>query len=332
MTMNPGKKLKGFTLLEMVLVMAIMASVLVAILGYTTQKSDEVRRDRLVMQLQQVLNAGLAYYVNLGSWPATSDLSGLQTNHYLPSGTFNNPWGSAFSIGIDTTPTTAGNPPESEFYACTSLPGAAYVAANVVASRLPFGQAINGSSTCPPSNSSSSSSSTPTPACTSSSTTCTIVASVSIPGQNLSNARSVNFAGLYHNGACVPVPECPGTNMTAEVVTVPVSVVGTPDMVNAYPISSFTATVSGAPSNTPALCPGSTAPAGDTNCYSTTTGGTNSTAFTTGNFWRVCLKIVTGNGVVNYKSANMNAGIILALTRCTPNNEPAGSDFTVFEP
>ena len=42
-----------------------------------------------------------------------------------------------------------------------------------------------------------------------------VTAQVTTPGQNLNNARSVNFVGIYHNGACVPVPNCPGYNPSA---------------------------------------------------------------------------------------------------------------------
>src|SRR5687768_2200405 len=63
------QKTKGFTLLEMLLVLAISSSLVVLLLNYTTQKSDEMRRDKTVLQIQQILNAALSYYVNTSTWP-----------------------------------------------------------------------------------------------------------------------------------------------------------------------------------------------------------------------------------------------------------------------
>jgi len=318
---------KGFSLLEVLLVMAIVATIMVSILSYTTQKSDEMRRDRTVMQMEQFLNAGLSYYVSFGSWPLK--LMDLQNNLFLPNGTIRNAWGQVFTVGNNST--DANNPGSGPLFSvCTTITGQqAFTAATIIAGRLPLASALDGgtaSDPCPRA--------TQTP-CASTSTTCTVVSSVNIPGQNLNNARSINFAGLYHNGACVPAPSCPNPTMIPTIMAVPVSVTGMNDVLNAsniYPVSSFTAYVTGTSQsdNTPTNQPGDCDTDQPASCYLD-----DSTTLPTGKYWRVCLRIITQKGVVNYKSNNMDAGIILALTRCAPQNEyttPSvyGSPFTVF--
>jgi len=312
------QKVKGFSLLEVLLVLAIMGTIMVSLLSYTTQKSDEMRRDKSVMQVEQFLNAGLSYYANMGSWPTL--LSQLQGG-YLPNNTINNPWGQALSIG-------AANP-GSQFFVCTTIIGKqAYPAATIIAGRLPIASAIDGTIACP-----TTSPVNPT-ACNKNSTTCTVVSSVNIPGQNLNNARSINFAGLYHNGACVPAPKCIGS-MVATIFVVPVSVSGMNDNnTDVYPISSFSAyaigtntTTSSPPGATPLDCNGNTTI--NEPCPATT-GNTS--------YWRVCLRIITQKGlVVGAQNPNwaQNASVILAFTRCMPSNEStipqvSGSAFTVF--
>jgi hypothetical protein len=251
----------------------------------------------------------------------------LQGN-FLPSGTIKNPWGQTFSVGANTT----GTSPGSEFSVCTTIIGQqAYSAATVIAGRLPMASAIDGTVSCPTAS---------TTACTAGSSTCTVVSSVNIPGQNLNNARSINFAGLYHNSACVPAPVCP-SNMIPSIMAVPVSVSGMNDGISTvYPISSFTAYVRGAdangnPGQFPASCSdASSYPA----CYADMPPPpTPYTGLPTGKYWRVCLRIITEKGLLTYSSTTKDAGIVLVLTRCSPANEyttPSvyGSKFTVFWP
>jgi len=344
------KLIKGFSLLELLLVMAIMSSILVAIIGYTTQRSDEMRRDRTVMQMQQILNAGLAYYVNMGAWP--DGVTDLQTGNYLPSGTINNSWGQGYAVeppAVTVPPTLPANTPS--FSICSSMTGAkpaAYAAATIIAGRLPMASVIDGSvipaGTAPPGGgppTTEAACPTTSAPCTKDSDSCTVISSVTIPGQNLNNARSINFAGLYHNGACVAAPVCP-LNMVPSIVVTPVSISGMngPDNTTVYPIASFTAYAVGesTSSGLPVLKPLDCDLAVPTVKSCTLTQTPPPTTASSGKYWRVCVNIVTQKGVVN-KAGNINwaedAGIVLALTRCMPATEPttpavSGSDFTVF--
>jgi prepilin-type N-terminal cleavage/methylation domain-containing protein len=325
------RKTKGFSLIEVLLVLAIMATVIVSILGYTTQKSSEMRYERTIMQMEHFLNAGLSYYVSFGEWPTLTDLQGTQGN-FLPKGIINNAWGLKFSVGTNTT----GINPGSQFSVCTSIRGKeVFTAATIIAGRLPIASAIDGGTVINGGTVSCPTTGTET-ACTTSSVTCTVVSSVNIPGQNLNNARSINFAGLYHNGACVPAPVCPSDNMVPTIMAVPVSVSGmnTEPYTNIYPLSSFTAYVTGTNANDE---PGSQPKDCSTNSVAQSCYQDTNTPLPAGNYWRVCLRIITQKGTVKYSVDNMNAGVILALTRCMPKNEydtPSvqGSQFTVFSP
>jgi hypothetical protein len=130
--------------------------------------------------------------------------------------------------------------------------------------------------------------------------------------------------------------------MVPTILVVPVSVSGLSGGPNdVYPISSFTAYArgvdsSGTPGESPYAC--YTDSAGP--CLQTLNGGGSqalngggSTPLPSGKYWRVCLRIVTGNGIV--QSNLLNAGVVMAITRCMPAEEPnipsvSGSDFTVF--
>lgn len=311
-------KEKGFTLIELLLVMVIISIIIYASIGYIQQKIQQMRIDRTSTQMQQILNAGLAYYVANGQWPpaaSTTDLSALQGTYLPPSSvSLVNPWGKPYQISSSaqlfyvwtqtTTVTTSG----------------ASAAANVIAGTLPLAYTSTAAGTPPAAGSQ----------CTNQNS-CYVVASVNIPGQNLNNARAVNFAGLYHHGACVPVPSCPvdasGTTMTPQIMVVPVSVSGlndtdqpSPAKSNVYPISSFTAYATSAATN-PNACTGGTQVA----CTPI-----NPVAGAT--YWRVCLQVVTEKGTVS-SSAGSAWGqyvTLMAITRCAITNEPSGSGFSIY--
>lgn len=335
---------QGFTLLEILLVIVIMTSIVLMIIGFVTQKADELRRDRAAMQIQMIENAALAYYVANSAWPVASDgscdgiinhdLSILRSSGYLnvPVPT-KNPWGLPIYIGCNISSTT-GTP--IGFIVWSTTPNTPEGLA--LAGRLPFG-----TFTGIPANAATS--------------------YVPVPGQNLNNARSVNFAGIYASGACVPAPVCP-TGMNPSILVVPVQVNGanvvydsqcgsTTDPrfcsnVPLYPVSSFVAyarggDTTGAPTaSDPLDCERTINPAMTYPCQF----GSNPNPPGTKN-WRVCLSVVTQAGVA-YPNNNAGQGTaanqfaqgrligsVLAITRCVPNQgkeTPAGSDFSVFTP
>jgi len=343
MTMITRNKIKGFTLVEILLVLVIISSVIYMLLSYMQQKTLQMRIDRTTLQMQQILNAGLAYYVGFGTWPLPAagtavDITAtpgnlLQSSGYLPSNvTIVSPWGGAhYSIYTD--------PANKLFYVYTSITsptsGAASAAGNVIAGTLPMAYTTKTNATPPQAGT----------ACVAADTTCYVVSSITIPGQNLnSNAGNVNFAGLYRHGGCVPVPTCPtdpatGVTPTPEVFIVPVSVTGLndPNSGAIYPISSFTAYAMDA-SASPNPCKFSSI---QPDCTTNTVGS----APPSGLYWRACLSVVTEKGNVQATNQNStspgsgNTGFgtdyganvtLMAITRCPKPGEPSGSNFTVY--
>lgn len=351
---------RGFTLIEMLLVLVIISMVIYLGIGYVQQKSTAMRIDRASIQVQQILNAGLTYYVANGKWPDMSSssyqLTGTNTLQpdYFPTGTVANPFGGGNYFVMPGATSTSGTitTPPPYLYVFTKIPGSAssgsaVAIANTLAGRLPLGYATAtapGASTPPPNDNT----------CVAGSTTpseCYVVGIVNIPGQNLNNASAVNYAGIYHNGGCVPVPTCPvdssGNTMTPQIMVVPVAVSGSNDSqsTNVYPISSFTAyatvTSTGANATPPACSSGS-----DTTCYSGVSGSTG-TPITTGKYWRVCLQVVTERGTVSWQTGSAatmtqpastvttannwgSTATLMAITRCAITNEPSGSSFEVY--
>ena len=343
--------MKGFTLIEMMLVMVIVSAILYMGMGYLQQRMMQLRLDKASAQMQQIMSAALSYYARNGSWPADLNcLKGIGCSvAYLPPVPIINPFWPGGEYYIYPGNQLWWPPfPSTGLYVVTYIsapPPRSYAIATSLAGMLPSAFTTPDGYTipCDPSGQ------------------CWVIASVPEPGQNLSNATSVNFAGLYHNGACVPVPNCPldasGTPLKPKIMVVPVSVTGVGDAptldatcnpmntsgcaVNAYPLNSFTAS---ATAN--ALATAGSGPAGClTNipapCYNSydINGSPVGPAITTGQYWRVCLSVATQKGVVSPTGALdvMNtwgqiSGTVLAITRCAMPEEEPGSGFTVWSP
>lgn len=318
-------KKKGFTLLEMLLVLVIVSAIAVMAINFTTQKMAELRRDRATMQMQQILNAGLSYYLNNGTWPAS--LAALQNPAapYLPPNppnTIATPWGGTYTAAGATVNNV------NYFQVSMTVPGTTGATeALIIAGRLPM-------------------------ATTSGST---VTAQVNVPGMNLNNARSVNFSSVYHSGACVPVPSCP-QGMEAQIMAVPVAVNGVSDKptcttandpatcstVNLYPVSGFTAYAT--PKADAASVRGCTT-GGALACINTTTTPNPSglppmitPVPLSGEYWRVCLSVTTAKGLIapDQSAWGQLTGTILAITRCVPGtvsapSEPSGAGFNVWQ-
>lgn len=317
---------KGFTLIETLLVLVIISSIILLALNYQTKKMDEIKRDKTIMQFQQIINATLVYRLNTSTWPqAINDLS---SNGYLPNKRYQNPWGYPYFMSSSSN--------KYIFYVFTFLPvavggnptasSANLAFANALAGVLPFGYASGdpggGGATIPD----------PNIPCTAASGACIIVASVLLPGQDLNNARSVNFSNVYHHKDCVPAPSCP-TGMTPQIFVVPTSVSGFNDVnsSNVYPLENFTAYAVGQAGGSG---PSTMNNVGD--CDSPTT-SLNCAGQPNVNYWRVCLSITTAKGRLQDTNpppaADWQSKVsVLAVTRCAPANEPVGQPFVYIAP
>lgn len=325
-------RMKGFTLTETLLVLTIISAVLYMGLTYFQQKALQMRIDRTTTQMQQILNAGLSYYVANGRWPVNAGVSVnitttpnnlLQQNGYLPTGvTIRSPWGTNYLIYTD-----ANGRLFSVYTSVTSgSSGLATAAARTVSGTLPLSYITTAAPPAAIAN------------CAAASPTCFVVGGVNIPGQNLNNATAVNFTGVYRHGGCVPVPTCPvdagGTTMTPQIQIAPVSVSGLndPSTGAVYPISSFTAYARGPAANPPA-CTGATV---TPQCGQA--GTLQGPAPASGQYWRACLQVVTQRGNVqttNTSTSNTATDFggnvsLMGITRCAITNETAGSLFTIY--
>lgn len=313
------RKMLGVTLIEILLVLVIISAVIYLAIGYLQQRTLQMRTDRASIQMQQILSAGLAYYVANGNWPSSraclqaSGGSGC-SQRYLPNN-LNSPWGSTYEVKNNN----------ALFFVYTPVTGttaaSALAQASIIAGKLPlsYTTANIGGGSVPQQD-----------ACTG--TTCYVVTAVNVPAQNLNNATAVNFAGVYHHGGCVPVPKCPkdsnGNQLRAQVYIVPLSVSGVNgNNTTAYPLLSFTGYAKGGIDASPGACdysPGNVSPYGPCGDLVNGVSGTN--------YWRACLDVITTNGRLA-QSGNTTWGSAVSLgafTRCAPVNEQAGSNFNVF--
>lgn len=317
------KSMTGFTLIEVLLVLVIASMLIFMGLNYVQQKALVTRQDRTVLQIQQIMNAGLAYYVANGSWPTMVNLT---AGGYLPT-SIPTPWaGSNYSVAQSANkwlwhvwiPITS---------AAGSTTGSAMASANVIAGQLPLAYTTSTNGAPPPAAGSGGA------ACTAASTTCYVVASINMPGQNLNNATAMNFAGVYSHGGCVPVPSCPptptGAAMTPQIFVVPISVSGVNDTgssTNVYPISSFTAYAKGGVDNTPPACTGNNFP---TNPPCGSAANIPNGPPASNKYWRACVQIVTVKGDVRVTRTDRWGNLVKlgAFTRCAITNEPSGSHY-----
>lgn len=335
-------KERGFTLLEILLVLAIITSIMILFIGFMVRRSEEARITNMVMTTQQILSASLNYYHDYGKWTdctyggqcelITGDGLPLLESHYLPNQSFFSLWPSSTTDYIQISP-----PTDKNFTVCIpiSAGSATYATSDILASRLPLGRTSQTDNTTEPCGET-----VPTSPCEDETKPCRVITTVGVPGQNLNNAKSFNFAAVYHNGACVPIPVCP-KGMKSDILVYPASVSGLNEGMSGTsgtsgdvsPISSFVAYAIGPSSFDKNDMTGSPGPS---NCTGITGPGDgclkNNTAnnyLDPGVYWRVCLEIVTDKGKLAGTNWKAESGSVMALTRCVPD-EPSGSDWDVF--
>lgn len=286
----------------MLLVLVVIASFILTAANYKAGITDQKRREKTVLQMEQILSAGLSYYTVNGTWPVSTpaptgtcggagdNLSGttqtLQAGNYLPAIAMNSPWGAAYVLNCDAN---------MKLFSVSTTTDS--ISAPVIAGMLPQATVAG----------------------------TTVTAYVQVPGQNVGNARTLNFGGLYSTGDCVPVPVCPN-GTSAQIMVVPAGVAGTNGGgATAYGIDSFQAYVtSDSPAGNPGACVNQTVADDCTKTLSNYVVGDN--------FWRVCLSILTDQGFVSSTSSNGNElmGSILAVTRCSPTGERTGSSLNTW--
>ncbi len=328
--MKLGVKIKGFTLIEMLLVLTIISAIVYGSITYMQQRTTQTMIDRTTSQMQQLLAAGLSYYAANSLWPTS--LACLQGGagapcqvQYVPNvaSISSNPWGNPYKIASSGSVfyVYTAVPPQTGSGTGTPSSYASSVAASIAGS-LPLSYTANPSGV-PPAD-------IGTP-CGTGAVGCRVVTSVNTPPTSIQNLGSVNFAGIYHHGGCIPVPTCPITGTqtsTPEVIVAPVSVTGVNSngSTNSYPITSFSAYVVGPATNPPACVD----TGGEVPVACQAPSGT-----TTTKYWRACLDVVTQLGDVAATNTTGNPSqfwgqyvTLMAITRCAISGENPGSPYT----
>jgi hypothetical protein len=274
-------------------------------------KTKDMRIDQTAQQVQQIMQASVAYYVDNGQWPGANSIDPLDfnedgiaeliQNNYLPEQTngsteFKNSLGNAYETSILLTPDNQGNSTKGLFQISSNMNIPAY--ANTLKGLLPLSKISTDDNN-------------------------TVITSVTIPGYNYNNAQSIKNAGIYNYGDCVPEPQCPD-DMKPRAFMSPAGIVGLAgtDTSVSYNLQSFLALAYGDdpnkdnnPTTTPAQCP---IQIGPKTCPEKS--------------WRACLKGTTERGAISATIDSKGQGSIqiMAVTQCvfkssnTPNSHTDG--------
>lgn len=94
---------RGFTIIELLLVIALIAAMSVSGIALFQQRTTQLKIEKTALQIQQWLQAAMSYYVDNGAWPTDvsqllQDANNSTKAYYLPLSVANNPWGYAYSI------------------------------------------------------------------------------------------------------------------------------------------------------------------------------------------------------------------------------------------
>ncbi|OGT47093.1 MAG: hypothetical protein A3F17_02125 [Gammaproteobacteria bacterium RIFCSPHIGHO2_12_FULL_41_15] len=198
---------KGFTLIEMMLVIAIAAVLAsVGIMAYRHQ-SAQTRANKISLEMEHVLEAAMAYYDVNHAWPEKGD-SGFEQN-YLPNGINLSSIGEKFEYG------SLGDK-KTRFYAALELP-------NELAARV-RAQLANATYVKTPDDPSESN------ACSQEESNCYVHAEVPVPGlaakanNTIAIAQTGYLKGDHDNGFTKTVDfTCP-SDQIGQLILMPVSV------------------------------------------------------------------------------------------------------------
>jgi prepilin-type N-terminal cleavage/methylation domain-containing protein len=83
---------QGFTLLELLFVIIIAGVITLLGIHLYQIRSETYKVEKTAQQIQQILQAGVSYYIDRKIWP-TSTTPSPDFNLYLPFSTSSNPWG-----------------------------------------------------------------------------------------------------------------------------------------------------------------------------------------------------------------------------------------------
>lgn len=189
--------IKAFTLIELLLVIAVVS--IIAALGLLSYRRyfESNRIDKVAISMQHVLEAAMAYYVDHRKWPAAQGCGGLYevdefVQDYLPNANAKSYYGSNFCWDDAGAGKSATTPNQGRlFWTALKVPGSNQLAiAKRLAARLP-----NAITTSEP-----DSDEIPAPACNDEN--CYVRAEITIPGtsSNAVSGSAIVAAGECHTG------------------------------------------------------------------------------------------------------------------------------------
>ena len=139
------KPTNGFTLIEILFVIAIMAVVAGLSLSFYQQTTVSSKVSKTALQMQQILQAASAYYIanqnQAQPWPTSIDQKNPDFQVYLPIGSTTSPWGSAYPPYSANPPFVDGAYNNKLFQVSVTVPSTAI--AERIAGILPSGQATD---------------------------------------------------------------------------------------------------------------------------------------------------------------------------------------------
>ncbi|MDF2867831.1 MAG: hypothetical protein K0S11_1301 [Gammaproteobacteria bacterium] len=95
-------KIKGVTLLEMLLVIAVTTTLMVGTLSLMRNKALNVKNDKTVLVMQQWLQAAISYYVVNQGDARQGDLTKiLMQGQFIPPGADKNPWDKPYNVSLN---------------------------------------------------------------------------------------------------------------------------------------------------------------------------------------------------------------------------------------
>ena len=96
---QPSRRQKGFSFVEMLIVLAVLSVVAVQQLHSTESNSVDQVADHMVEKIQRVQRASMRFYRANNAWP--DNVNTLVTNKFLTSGEENDSWGEPFVLAIN---------------------------------------------------------------------------------------------------------------------------------------------------------------------------------------------------------------------------------------
>lgn len=133
--MTLRKRKSAFTLIEVLLVLALSSAIAVGALSMYRKRTVQIKIEKTALQIQQWLQAAQLYHVKNHQWPEDSDKTRL-LQWYLPTHSLKNPWGYPFEIEAVDVEDEDGETNPNVFRVITEVPGDYFFKPSMIAQRI----------------------------------------------------------------------------------------------------------------------------------------------------------------------------------------------------